>query len=233
MKEFVGLTAPLYERILESDNHVLIAGSSGSGKSTLLNALLEVLMLKNVNEHRDVLIDVKVVEFSRYDGTEHCIKCATTVEEAEDTLEGVMRMIQARITDMKERGLRTYDKTKVHLVIDELADLLLTSKKAETLLQRICQLGRAAGVQVIAATQCPLASILPTKIKVNFQLVIGLHTVTAQHSRNILEVKGCEKLPKVGEALIQWPGEEVKRVKLPFIPEDVVEQAILTDMKGD
>jgi DNA segregation ATPase FtsK/SpoIIIE-like protein len=231
MEEFVGLTAPLYEDILNSGKHTLIAGCPGSGKSTLITSLLEVLSLKDVNEHKSVLIDVKMVELSRFENTKHCIRCATSIEDAENTLEGVLRMVMARLDDMKSRGIQLYDKSTVHLVVDEMADLMLTSKKAANLLQRICQLGRATKVQVIVATQCPLASVIPTRIKVNFPVLIGLHTATAQHSRNIIEVSGCEELPMYGEALIRWPGEDVKRVYVPKIPDEVIEQSILTDLK--
>jgi hypothetical protein len=62
-------------------------------------------------------------------------------------------------------------------------------------------------------------------------VLIGLHTATAQHSRNIIEVSGCEELPMYGEALIRWPGEDVKRVYVPKIPDEVIEQSILTDLK--
>ena len=232
MAGFVGLTAPLYERLIESNTNILIAGCPGSGKSTLLNSLLEVISLKPVTEHKTILIDVKQVEFGPYEGTEHCMAVATSVADAERLLTDTLDLVQRRITYMRERKLKLYDSTAVHLVIDEMADLILTSKKATNLLQRICQLGRATRVQVIVATQCPLASVIPTRVKVNFPILIGLHTATAQHSRNIIDESGCEELPMYGNALIRFPGEDVRRFVLPRISEEVIEQAILTDMKG-
>lgn len=232
MGEFIGVTAPLYERLIESNTNILIAGCPGSGKSTLLNSLLEVISLKPTTEHKTILIDVKQVEFGPYEGTEHCMAVATSVSEAERLLADTLDLVQRRITYMRERRLKLYDSTAVHLVIDEMADLILTSKKATNLLQRICQLGRATRVQVIVATQCPLASVIPTRVKVNFPILIGLHTATAQHSRNIIDESGCEELPMFGNALIRFPGEDVTRVVLPRISEEVIEQAILTDMKG-
>lgn len=232
MADFVGVTAPLYERLIESNTNILIAGCPGSGKSTLLNSLLEVISLKPTTEHKTILIDVKQVEFGPYEGTEHCMAVATSVSEAERLLTDTLDLVQRRITYMRERRLKLYDSTAVHLVIDEMADLILTSKKATNLLQRICQLGRATRVQVIVATQCPLASVIPTRVKVNFPILIGLHTATAQHSRNIIDESGCEELPMFGNALIRFPGEDVRRFVLPRISEEVIEQAILTDMKG-
>lgn len=227
MADFVGVTAPLYERLVHSGKNILIAGTTGSGKSTLINGIVNSILLEDVNEHKTVLIDVKMVELGDFEVTQHCLRCATSVEDAESTLDAVMSMIQERLKYMKTNHLKQYDGSFVHLIIDELADLLLTSKKATNTLQRICQLGRAANVQVIVATQCPLATVIPTRIKVNFPITIGLHTVTAQQSRNILDVAGCEdlRMPDAqkklsGEALIRYPGEELQRVTVPKIPDD-------------
>lgn len=233
MEKFTGETAPLYERLINSNTNILIAGCPGSGKSTLLNALLEVISLKKVSEHKTVLIDVKQVELGPYENTYHCLECATSIEQAEKTLSRVLRLVQERIQYMRDSKMKIYNGSTVHLIIDEMADLVLTSKKATTLLQRIAQLGRATRVQVIIATQCPLASVIPTRIKVNFPILIGLHTATSQHSRNIIEENGCEELPMHGEALIRYPGEEVTRIKVPRISEEIILAAIEADTKGD
>lgn len=233
MAEFVGLTAPLYERLIASNTNILIAGCPGSGKSTLLNALLEVISLKPVEEHKTILIDVKQVELGGYRNTKHCLGCATSVDQAEHLLKDTLDLVQNRISYMSERNLKLYDGSMVHLVIDEMADLILMSKKATNLLQRIAQLGRASKVQVVVATQCPLASVIPTRIKVNFPILVGLHTASAQHSRNIIDEKGCEELPMKGQALIRFPGEDVTRVLLPLISEEIVAQAIEADLQEE
>lgn len=231
MANFTGLTSPFYKRLMESNTNILIAGCPGSGKSTLLNSLLEVISLTCTTEHKIVVIDVKRVELGKYKNTKHCIGCATSVDQAERLLKEVLDLVQARLDDMESKGLDLYDGSTVHLFIDEMADLVLTSKKATNLLQRIAQLGRATKVQVIVATQCPLASVIPTRVKVNFPILIGLHTATAQHSRNIVEESGCEELPMYGEALIRFPGEDVRKIKLPHIPKEVVAQAIVADLR--
>ena len=231
MEKYVGVTADLYEQLVDSGKHILIAGMTGSGKSVLMNGMINSIILRDRYKHSTVLCDVKMVEFGKYNNTKHCIRCATTPNEVEQTLQGTMQMIEERLLDMKERGIKQYDKTIVHLFVDELADLILTSRKTTELLQRICQIGRAAGVQVICATQCPLASVIPTKIKVNFPILIGLHTATAQHSRNILEVNGCEKLPMYGEALVMYPTVGIKRETIPMIPELEIDKIIEHDRR--
>ena len=232
MEKFVGVTAPLYERLITSNTNILIAGCPGSGKSTLLNSLLEVISLEPVSKHKTVLIDVKQVELGPYENTRHCMACATSIEDAEDTLASVLQLVQSRIKYMREHRLKLYDGLTVHLIIDEMADLVLTSKRATNLLQRIAQLGRATRVQVIIATQCPLASVIPTRVKVNFPILIGLHTATSQHSRNIVEESGCEELPMHGEALIRFPGENVSKVVLPRLSDEIIAKAIETDIEG-
>ena len=231
MERYIGKTAPLYENLIHSGKHILIAGMTGSGKSVMMKGMINAIILEDVNKHKTVLCDVKMVEFGRFENTKHCIRCATTPTEVEQTLEGIMRMIEIRLQDMRNRGITNYDKSMVHLFIDELADLVLTSRKATQLLQRICQIGRAAGVQVICATQCPLASVIPTKIKVNFPIIVGLHTAIAQHSRNILDIKGCEELPMYGEALIMYPTTGIKREKIPMIPETEISRVIEYDRR--
>lgn len=221
-----GITAPLYNDLLQSGKHILIAGMTGSGKSVIMNGLINSILYENCYEHRMALADVKIVEFSRYRNTPHCIQCATNPKEVEAMLSGILNTINSRLEYMTEHGLKNYDGAWIHVFVDEMADLMLTSKNAADLLQRICQIGRAAKIQVIVATQCPLATVIPTRIKVNFPIIIGLHTATAQHSRNILEVNGCEMLPMYGEALIMYPTTGIKRVNVPMIPEEMIDKVV-------
>ena len=229
---FTGVTAPLYDTLIER-GHILIAGMSGSGKSVMMNGLINSILYKSLGKHQMVLIDPKLVEFSKYRNTEHCIKVATNQTEIEDTLDGVLAMISRRFECMEKEGLTEFDGTTVHLLVDELADLVLVSKSSTNKLQRICQIGRAAKIQVVAATQCPLASVIPTRIKVNFQIIVGLHTSSARHSRNILEESGCEKLPEYGQALIMYPTVGIKKTTVPMIPEEWLEKVIEADTKKE
>lgn len=94
----------------------------------------------------------------------------------------------------------------MYVVIDELADLMTTNKKqVQPILQRLCQIGRAANVHVVAATQCPLSAVIPTPIKVNFDSRVALRTRSGQDSRNILGVTGCELLPRYGQGYYMTP----------------------------
>ena len=221
-----GVTAPLYEDLIYNGRNTLIAGTTGSGKSVLLNGVINSILYEDAANHQMALIDLKIVEFSKYKNTTHCIGCATTARSAEQLLTSIYHIIKARLTDMEARGLTIYDGATLHLIVDEMAELMLDGKECATLLQRICQIGRAAKVQVIAATQCPLASVIPTKIKVNFPVIIGLHTRTKQDSRNIIEMAGCEKLPMYGQALILKPGKDVEKINIPMIPEEWLEKII-------
>ena len=225
----MGVTAPIYEQLVARRQNILIAGMTGSGKSVILNGMINSILYENAAKHQIALVDLKVVEFSKYRHTAHCISCATTPREAERTLNYIFSIIRERLREMETRGLDDYDESLgpvIHLFVDEMAELMLDGKDCATLLQRICQIGRAAGVQVVCATQCPLASVIPTKIKVNFPILIGLHTASKQHSRNILEVNGCEKLPMYGEALIMYPSTGIERTKIPMIPEEWLRRAI-------
>lgn len=229
MANFVGVTAPLYNNLIDRGQHILIAGMSGSGKSVMMNGMINSILYRDNADHQMVLIDPKIVEFSKYRNTAHCIKCATDLDDIDRTLDSLIDFIQNRFDYMQLNNQATYQGTQVHLFIDEMADLVLTNSEAVNKLQRICQLGRAAGIQVIAATQCPLASVIPTRIKVNFPILVGLHTASARHSRNILEINGCEKLPMYGEALIMYPTTGIKREIIPMIPEDMLLQVIEED----
>ena len=226
-----GKVGRLYEDLLDRNQHILIAGMTGSGKSVILNGIINSILYRDMNDHQMVLIDLKRVEFNKYKNTKHCAYVATTYEEAEKCLITLRnRIIQPRIEDMDQRGIDTWDGTVIHLIIDELAELILQDKKIIPQLQSICQLGRAVGIQVICATQCPLAEVIPTKVKVNFPVLIGLHTASARHSRNILEVNGCEDLPMYGEALIQYPSSGIKRVDVPMINRELIKLAIDADL---
>ena len=226
---FEGVTAPLYNDLIKRGQNILIAGMTGSGKSVMMNGMINSILYRNLAEHQMVLIDPKMVEFNKYRNTAHCICCATDLASIERTLDGVLGLIKRRFEYMQENNKNLYDGTIIHLLVDELADLVLISKSATDKLQRICQIGRAAKVQVIAATQCPLASVIPTKIKVNFPILVGLHTASARHSRNILEVNGCETLPMYGEALIMYPTIGIQRTTVPMIPDEWIEKIIEAD----
>lgn len=195
----------LYADMLKQ-KHLLIAGATGSGKSVVINGLIYTALLQGPDKSRFILIDPKRVELVKYAKCPHTITHATEPPAIISALASAVDLIDARYKAMAAKGDVLYSGSDVYIIIDELADLMTTSRReVQPLLQRICQIGRAARVHVIAATQCPLVSVIPTAIKVNFDSVVALHTACAQHSRNILEAKGCELLPPYGQGFYRTP----------------------------
>ena len=185
----------LYKDMLQQP-HLLIAGATGSGKSVVINGLVYTALYDSPAAVQFILIDPKRVELVDFKPLPHTLKYASEPGEMVQALQHGAAIMENRYRNMAKRHIKEWDGTHIYIVIDELADLMLTNKKqVQPLLQHLAQLGRAARVHVIAATQCPLAKVLPTEIKANFDSRLGLRTASAQDSRNILGVKGCEWLP--------------------------------------
>lgn len=176
--------------------HLLIAGATGSGKSVLENALISTLLYNSPAQVQFIFIDLKRIELINYKHLPHTLQYASEQADAVQALQLAIDIMENRYKEMQKQHVKQYPGGAVYVVIDELADLMTTNRKAvQPLLQRIGQVGRAANIHLIACSQCPLAVIIPTPIKVNFTGIVGLRTATAQHSRNIIDIKGCELLP--------------------------------------
>lgn len=200
--------------------HVLIAGSTGSGKSTLLNGLICSLLRYHPNEKQMILIDPKKTELNEFADMPHTLRHATDTEEIISALEFAMRLTNTRYKAMQRRRARLFNGPDVYVIIEEFADLMLTNKrKTMPIVQRLCQIGRAARIHVILTTQCPLARILPTEIKVNFTAICGLNVRSKQDSRNIIGLPGCEELPRVGQCIWLTP-ERIMRTTVPFTSDE-------------
>ena len=220
-----GEYSPLYNDMAQQ-THILIAGCTGSGKSVVINGIMHSLLMHSPAINRFILIDVKRVELSDYRALPHTIAYADDVKSAVKALEMALSLIECRFADMQRRREKLYSGCNVYIVIDELADLMTTAKRDVTpLLQRIAQIGRAARVHIIAATQCPITSVIPTQIKVNFDAVLGLRTRSAQDSRNILGCNGCETLPKYGNGYYMT-SDGVQLYKLPMIAQSELDRVI-------
>lgn len=194
----------LYADML-NQHHTLIAGETGAGKSVLINGLIATALYKAPTEVQFILIDPKRVSLKKFATLPHVIKYANDTDMI-NALQYAVNLMMVRYDAMERAGIEEYTGSKVYVIIDELLDLMTTAAKAVTpLIQRLCQLGRAAGISVIAATQCPLAAVLPTPIKVNFTAKVGLHVAEAQHSRNIIGIAGCESLPQHGKCYYVKP----------------------------
>ena len=177
--------------------HLLIAGATGSGKSVAVNGIIVSLLYTKTPTHcQFVLIDPKKVELVQYANLPHIAKYASETDDIMHALQWACDATDQRFTYMQRAGIREYDGSHMYVIIDELADLMTTNKKAVLpLLQRLAQIGRAARVHLIACTQNVLAVTIPTVLKCNFSTVLGLRTATKQQSRYLIDAPGCEMLP--------------------------------------
>lgn len=195
----------LYKDML-SQPHLLIAGATGSGKSVVINSLVYTALYDSPAKAQFILIDPKRVELIDYKNLPHTLQYASEPGEMVQALQYAMTITENRYKAMQRQRVKKYTDSSVYVIIDELADLMTTNKKqVQPLIQRLAQVGRAAEVHIIAATQCPLSAVIPTPIKVNFDSRVALRTRSAQDSRNILGVKGCELLPRYGQGYYMTP----------------------------
>ena len=212
---------PAIYDMLAKQTHVLIAGKSGSGKSVVINGIIYSLLSQyNAKQCKLILMDPKRVELIQWKHTAHCIMYASEPEEQAQALSKALYLTEKRYKIMQKQNVKKYQGGNIYVIIDELADLMTTNKQTIVpLLQRLAQIGRAANIHILAATQCPLSEIIPTKIKVNFDCIVGLKTATKQHSRNIIGIPGCETLQPYGTGYIITP-KETGLYKLPLIAEE-------------
>ena len=219
----------LYADMLKQP-HLLIAGATGSGKSVVINGLVYTALYDSPAAVQFILIDPKRVELVDYKSLPHTVQYASEPGEMVEALEKAMEITETRYRAMQAQRVKKYSGAALYVIIDELADLMTTNRRqVQPLLQRLAQIGRAANVHVIAATQCPLSAVIPTPIKVNFDSRVGLRTRSRQDSRNILGVGGCELLPRYGQGYYMTP-EGLTLYNIPMqTPEDL--QTLLTYWK--
>ena len=205
----------LYADMLQQ-THLLIAGATGSGKSVVINGIIATSLRDSPAQVQYILIDPKRVELSQYRRLPHCIAYASEPGSMIQALHTALDIIENRYKAMQKQGARKYTGSHIYIVIDELADLMTTNRKqVQPLLQRIAQIGRAANVHIIAATQCPLSAVIPTPIKVNFDSRVGLRTRSKQDSHNILGCSGCELLPSYGQGYYMT-AQGIERYNIPM-----------------
>lgn len=186
--------------------HLLVAGATGSGKSIVINGIIITALFQSPATMQFIMIDPKRVELCEYRHLKHCLCYASELSDMVKALEYALEVTESRFKAMQAQGARKYQGGAVWVIIDELADLMTTNKKqVQPLLQRLAQIGRAANVHILAATQCPLSVVIPTSIKVNFDSRFGLRTRSKQDSRNILGCTGCELLPRYGQGYYMTP----------------------------
>ena len=224
-----GGTWSLYEDMLKQP-HILIAGATGSGKSVAINGLISTILFRLPFDQNSsaqmILIDPKRVELSAYKNLPHVLRYASEPVSMISALQYAQSIADQRYQKMQSEGKRLYSGSDVYIVIDEFADLMTTQKKTVVpIVQRLAQTGRAARVHLIIATQTPIAEVLPTKIKCNFDARLGLHTRSAQDSRNIIGKNGLEALPRYGKGYYMTPEKEVY-YNIPYVPEEELDRLI-------
>ena len=207
----------LYSSALEQP-HLLIAGATGSGKSVVINGLIHTILHRLPGGHggaQMVLIDPKRVELIQWARVPHTEDVPGSVSIAE-----AMELTEQRYRTMQAERVRKYTGPDLYVIIDEFADLMTTqARTVKPLIQRLAQIGRAARVHLIIGTQTPIAKILPTEIKCNFDSRIGLRARSRQDSRNIIDKPGLEKLPRYGFGVYMTPAGD-QLYKIPMIPDN-------------
>ena len=215
-----------------------ITGGIGSGKSTVINGMVHAALYDSPANRLFVLIDPKKVELVRYARLPHTLMYASEPREMLQALNYSLSVVDARFREMQKRRQTEYTGAHLYVIVDELADLMTTAsikRQAAQVLQRIGQIGRAARVHVVAATQCPIAAVIPTPIKCNFDCRMALRTASAQDSRNIIGVKGAENLPdpkREGRALGYYrTGADVELYNLPRVESAEIDKLVTYWMK--
>ena len=185
----------LYNDMLQQIN-LLVAGAAGSGKSTVENELIYTALYRSPAAIQFILIDPKGTELDEYRQLPHTIYYGQTAQECARGLEYGLNIARARFKDMKRQHRRMFDGSDVYIIIDELMHLMIKAKK-QTLdtLTDIMTIARASRIHVIAISQNTTTITIPAILRCNFDSRLGLRTATAQDSRNVIGVKGCELLP--------------------------------------
>ena len=198
--------------------HMLIAGTTGSGKSVCINSLLISMLYKSTPEElRLIMVDPKMVELGGYNGIPHLlIPVVTDPKKAAGALQWAVTEMMKRYRLFAEAGVRelsSYNQwakgqegvdtmPKVVIVIDELADLMLVAaKEVEESICRVAQMGRAAGMHLVIATQRPSADVITGLMKANIPSRIAFAVASSLESRIILDNTGAEKLVGKGDML--------------------------------
>ena len=222
--------------------HMLIAGTTGSGKSVCMNSLIISLLYKaSPDDVKLIMVDPKMVELGIYNGIPHLlIPVVTDPKKAAGSLQWAVTEMMRRYKAMSDAGVRDLESynsivesqevdgaklPQVVVIIDELADLMLVAaKEVEESICRIAQMGRAAGIHLIIATQRPSADVITGLMKANIPSRIAFAVASAMESRIILDTQGAEKLVGRGDMLYAPIGNgKPKRVQGCFVSDPEVE----------
>jgi S-DNA-T family DNA segregation ATPase FtsK/SpoIIIE len=247
-------------RDLSKMPHLLIAGTTGSGKSVALHSLiLSILFRATPEDVRFILVDPKMLELTLYEGIPHLFHSVVTQpREAAQVLKWAVGEMRGRYQEMMENGVRHIDaynqlvdrrsrsvlrvRTRegeteemarlpyIVIVIDELADLMLTSssrREVEDSITQLTQMARAAGIHLIFATQRPSVDVLTGIIKANFPSRVSFKVASQFDSRTILDQAGAETLLGFGDMLFLQPGVGgIVRVHGTYVGEGEIQRVV-------
>jgi len=238
--------------------HLLIAGTTGSGKSVCINSIITgILLTKRPDEVKMILVDPKMVEMTAFNTVPHLISpIVTETQRAVQILqwatvkmdERYALLAEARVKNVAEYNrlgaeevIRRFDPTTpdeeakipkklayIVIIIDELADLMMTaSKEIEAFIVRLAQKSRAVGIHIVMATQRPQATVVTGLIKSNMPTRIGFRVAARMDSRIILDQNGAEALLGQGDMLFLKPGtSDLLRAQGTFVDEREVRRIV-------
>lgn len=229
--------------------HLLIAGATGSGKSVAVNSMISSILYKATpDDVRFLMIDPKMLELSAYEGIPHLITpVITNPRKASAALKSIVLEMTKRYRLMTEKSAKNIEmynhilakeginsKTGgehkrmpyIVVIIDELADLMMTSgKDVEESLVRLSQMARASGIHLVVATQRPSVDVVTGLIKTNLPARIAFQLPTRTDSRTILDASGAETLLGQGDMLFLPPNtSRLKRVHGVYVSEDEIKK---------
>lgn len=216
----------LYGTIYTSDikdfPHILIAGTTGSGKSIFVHSIIMSMLFRaSPDEVRFIMIDPKMVEFTKYEGIPHLMldEIIFAADKAIRALNWAIGEMQRRIeyfSSMHYRDIDEYNRNceqmgsekmpRIVIIVDELADLMATGKKAvEEAINRLARLARAAGIHLVLATQRPSVDVISGTIKNNLPTRVALTLSSIADSRTVMDSGGAEKLLGHGDLFYLTP----------------------------
>jgi S-DNA-T family DNA segregation ATPase FtsK/SpoIIIE len=216
--------------------HLLVAGATGSGKSVSINTMVMSILYKATPaEVKMLMIDPKLLELSAYEEIPHLVSpVITSPKEAAEALKKMVIEMERRYRVLAEKAARNIESYNsqvkdeeqlpyIVVVIDELADLMFTAAAdVEDSIARLAQMGRAAGIHLILATQRPSVDVITGIIKANFSARISFQVSSKVDSRTILDSHGAEHLLGRGDMLLMFPGARIIRVHGALIAEEEI-----------
>lgn len=195
--------------------HLLVAGQTGSGKSVGLSTIImSLLYTRTPEECRLVLVDPKRVELSLFAKVPHVDQVITESEDAAEMFAGLVNEMESRYRVLEQAGVRNiaaYNQDGLKMpyivvVVDEMADLIMSAKETEVSIVRLAQKARAVGIHLVLATQKPVVKVITGLIKSNIPSRLAFQVASKSDSRVILDTNGAEKLSGRGDMLALYVG---------------------------